>query len=375
MSAATQTLDREAMDALVARAHREIDSGLLPSCQLAIAQRGEIVLDVTLGDATPDTRYVIFSCTKALVASAVWLLIGDDRLDPSVPVATIIPEFGSNGKETVSVEQLLTHTAGFPRAPLGPPDWYTREARIARFERWRLTFTPGSKFEYHPTSAHWVLAEIIERISGTDYREFIRGRILEPLGLTRLALGVPEDQQSDVAPLSGRGEVATPDELEAAIGVRELPITEVTEEVLLGFNEPANLALGVPGGGAVSSAADFALFYQALLDDPGNVWARDVRLDGISEIRNRFPDERGVPANRTLGLVVAGTDGQSAGRGFGHTVSAEAFGHNGAGGQIAWADPATGLSFVYLTNGLDRNVLREWRRTSGIASRAARCAG
>ena len=220
-----------------------------------------------------------------------------------------------------------------------------------------------------------MLAELIERQSGTDYREFIRDRILDPLGLTRLALGVPEDQQSDIATLSGRGEVATPDELEAAIGVRELPITEVTEAVLLGFNLPANLALGVPGGGAVSTAADFALFYQALLDDPGEVWARDVRLDAIGAIRNRFPDERGVPANRTLGLVVAGDDGQSAGRGMGYTVSPAAFGHNGAGGQIAWADPATGLSFVYLTNGLDRNVLREWRRTSGLASRAARCAG
>ena len=303
------------------------------------------------------------------------MLIGDDRLDPLAPVAEVIPEFGANGKAGVSIEQLLVHTSGFPRAPLGPPDWYTREARLARFERWRLTFEPGTRFEYHPTSAHWVLAELIERQSGTDYRVFIRDRILDPLGLTRLELGVAEDQQSDIATLSGRGEVATPDELEAAIGVRELPITEVTEPVLLGFNVPANLALGVPGGGAVSTAADFALFYQALLDDPGELWARDVRLDAIGAIRNRFPDERGVPANRTLGLVVAGDDGQSAGRGMGHTVSPAAFGHNGAGGQIAWADPATGLSFVYLTNGLDRNVLREWRRTSGLASRAARCAG
>jgi len=375
MSAVTKTLDREAMDALVDRARREIESGLLPSCQLAIAQHGEVVLDVTLGDATPDTRYVIFSCTKALVASAVWVLIGDDRLDTTARVGDIVPEFATNGKEIVTVDQLLTHTGGFPRAPLGPPAWYTREARLATFERWRLTFTPGSKFEYHPTSAHWVLAEIIERISGIDYREFIGQRILEPLGLTRLALGVPEGQQSDIAELSGRGEPATPDELEAAIGVRELPVNEVTEEVLLGFNRAPNLALGVPGGGAVSTAADFALFYQALLDDPGEVWARDVRLDGISEIRNRFPDERGVPANRTLGLVVAGDDGQSAGRGMGYTVSPATFGHNGAGGQIAWADPASGLSFVYLTNGLDRNVLREWRRTSGIASRAGRCAG
>jgi CubicO group peptidase (beta-lactamase class C family) len=373
MSVVRDTLDREAVDALVARARREIDSGLLPSCQLALAHHGEVVLDVTLGDATPDSRYVIFSCTKAIVGSAVWLLIGDDRLDPAARVADIVPEFATNGKAVVTVEQLLTHTSGFPRAPLGPPDWYTREARLARFSRWRLTFTPGTAFEYHPTSAHWVLAEIIERISGIDYRKFISGRIFEPLGLTRLALGVPAAEQGDIAPISGRDEPATPDELEAAIGVRELPVTEVTEEVLLGFNEPANVELGVPGGGAVSSAADLALFYQALLDDPGDVWATEVRLDGITEIRNRFPDERGVPANRTLGLVIAGDDGQSAARGFGHTVSPAAFGHNGAGGQIAWADPATGLSFVYLTNGLDRNVLREWRRTSGLASRAARC--
>ena len=157
--------------------------------------------------------------------------------------------------------------------------------------------------------------------------------------------------------------------------MRELPVTEVTEEALLGFNEATNLELGVPGGGAVSSAADLARFYQALLDDPGDVWARDVRLDGITEIRNRFPNEMGIPVNRTLGLVVAGDDGHSSLRGFGHTVSPAAFGHNGAGGQIAWADPATGLSFAYLTNGLDRNVLREWRRTSGIASRAGLCAG
>ena len=61
-------------------------------------------------------------------------------------------------------------------------------------------------------------------------------------------------------------------------------------------------------------------------------------------------------------------------RGIGRTVSPGTFGHNGAGGQIAWADPDTGVSFVYLTNGLDQNVLRAARRTTGIASRAGNCA-
>jgi CubicO group peptidase (beta-lactamase class C family) len=373
MASTVQSLDERAIDALVERAHREIDSGLLPSCQLAVGFGGEIVLDETVGDATPATRYVIFSSTKAIVASAVWLLVGDDRLQPSARVADIVPEFATFGKDVVTVEQLLTHTSGFPRAPLGPPDWYTREARLARFARWRLTFEPGTTFEYHPTAAHWVLAEVIERISGIDYREFVRTRILEPLGLSRLELGV-RGEPTDVATIVGCGDPATPDELQAAIGARELRATEVTEEVLLGFNDPANLALGVPGGGAVATAADLARFYQALLHDPGGLWDPDSLRVGTREIRNRFPNELGVPANRTLGLVVAGDDGQSAARGMGHTVSPSAFGHNGAGGQIAWADPATGLSFVYLTNGLDRNVLREWRRTSGLASRAAVCA-
>ena len=94
--------------------------------------------------------------------------------------------------------------------------------------------------------------------------------------------------------------------------------------------------------------------------------------DATAHVRNRLPDYTGTPANRTLGLVVAG-DHRRAARGMGHTVSARAFGHNGAGGQIAWADPETGLSFCYLTNGLDQHQLREWRRTSGIASRAANC--
>lgn len=87
-----------------------------------------------------------------------------------------------------------------------------------------------------------------------------------------------------------------------------------------------------------------------------------------------LPDYLGIPANRTLGIVVAGDDGHASLRGFGHTSSPRAFGHNGAGGQVAWADPATGLSFAYLTNGLDAHFLRQWRRSTGLSSRAARLA-
>src|SRR6476646_8183772 len=111
----------------------------------------------------------------------------------------------------------------------------------------------------------------------------------------------------------------------------------------MSFNQPEVRAVGVPGGGGVTTAADLALFYQALLDDPVGIWKPEVLRDVTTNVRNRLPDFRGTPANRSLGLILAGDDGKSAARGMGHTVSGGAFGHNGAGGQIAWADPATGI--------------------------------
>ncbi|MEJ7582602.1 MAG: hypothetical protein WKF43_00680 [Acidimicrobiales bacterium] len=81
-----------------------------------------------------------------------------------------------------------------------------------------------------------------------------------------------------------------------------------------------------------------------------------------------------APANRAIGMVVAGDDGRAGARGFGKTNSAAAFGYTGFGGQIARADPATGLSFAYLTNGIDRHLLRQTRRGVGLGSHAAVCA-
>jgi len=97
-----------------------------------------------------------------------------------------------------------------------------------------------------------------------------------------------------------------------------------------------------------------------------------VLADATAVVRNRLPNEWGVPANRTrVGLVVRGDDGLGHRRGFGHTASARACGHNGAGGQLAFADPATGLSVTYLTSGLDQHLVREARRNTAIASLAA----
>ena len=103
------------------------------------------------------------------------------------------------------------------------------------------------------------------------------------------------------------------------------------------------------------------------------MWNADVLSDVTSNVRNTFPDYMGTPANRTRGLVVKGDDERADMRGMGRTISARAFGHNGAAGQIAWGDPDSGVSFCFLTNGIDEHELRQWRRGSAIASRVGNC--
>jgi CubicO group peptidase (beta-lactamase class C family) len=333
-------IDAGRLEELRTRVRREIDSGLLPSCQFALARDGKLAAFEAVGAAALDTRYVIFSATKVFVASACWLLIGDGSLDIERRVADYIPEFATNGKDVVTVEQVMLHTSGFPRAPLGPPNWADRDRRLEAFAKWRLNWEPGTAHEYHPTSAHWVLAELIERIFGRDYRDCIHERVTGALGLPRV-VGIPPAEQDGIAELSLRGDPASPEELEAIFGMPELPVTEVTDEALLSFNRPEVRAVGVPGGGGIATAATVALFYQALLHNPDKLWDPDVLADATGRVRNTFPDflALGAPANRALGVVVAGDDGNANRRGFGHTQSRRTFGHNGPAGRSPGPTP------------------------------------
>lgn len=360
------------VDALLDRCRQEVDQGLLPSCQVAIGFEGEIVAQATYGDADDDTRYCFFSATKAFVASTMWQLISEGVVDTDAPVSSYLPEFGEETKNSITVEQVMLHTSGFPHAPLGPPAWHSQAARREAFARWRLNWEPGTRYEYHPTSAHWVLAEMITEITGTDYRDELQRRVTDPLGLPRI-VGIPLDDQANMADVVMTGEPATGDELEAVFGMRELPATEVTDDLLLRFNEPENKQVGVPGGGGWGRAIDLAAFYQALLHNPGELWDPELLADATGRVRNSLPDPMGVPANRSLGLILAGDDGRSNLRGLGRTVSPAAFGHNGAGGQLAWADPVSGLSLGYTTNGRDRHEIRQPRRDTSIGSIAGLC--
>ncbi|MEQ8859464.1 MAG: serine hydrolase domain-containing protein [Pseudomonadales bacterium] len=359
--------------AFLQRVRREVDEGLLPAVQVAVARDGELALTASFGDVADDSLFCVFSATKAVTSAAAWLLFQAGELDEQERVADIVPEFASNGKDTVVVEQLFTHSAGFPHAPFRPLDWLDRDRRLERFAQWRLTWEPGSRFEYHPTSTMWVIAEIIERRAGIDFRDFIRERVVEPLGLTDLFVGLPEAENPRVVPCEHVGEALTSADY-SKLGMPEPPETEVTEEAILNFNRPDFRAVGVPGGGGVLNASALALFYQGLLHGGRRgqtVWTSEM-LDSARRIRSGdFVDPLyRKQANRALGIIISG-DADRHFRGFGRTNSAAAFGHNGAGGQLAWADPASGLSLGYVTSGFDRNPIRQGRRGVAISSLAA----
>ena len=380
-------LDPLKVDALFERAAREVKDGLLPSCQIAIARNGRVgamrsfghaVQGGAIRPATNDTLYTIFSCTKAIMSAAIWLLIGEAKLDVHELAADIVPEFGTNGKGVVTVEQLLLHTAGFPNAPFAPSEWGDHGKRLECFAKWRLEFSPGSRFFYHPTATFWVIAEIIERRSGMEFRQFVRERIALPLGLPGMHVGLAPELHHRVADLVYVSKPLSPEEMRK-LGFPPIPETEVTEEMILGFNTPMVRESGVPGGGGIMTAAELALFYQGLMRNRGKdgdpLWRPEVLAEALRPRSGDYVDPYlGHRVNRGLGVVVAGDDGNANFRGFGKTNSPAAFGHGGAGGQIGWADPASGISLAYLTNGFDRNEIRQGRRGVAISSLAAVCA-
>lgn len=367
------SLNQSAVKALRARAQREVDEGNVPACQLALARNGEVLVHETLGHVPADARFTMFSATKAVFASLVWQLMGEGLLDPAAPVTDLWPEFGAHGKDAVTLDHVLLHTAGFPYARLDVATLGDRSARVEQMQDWVLAWEPGSRFEYHPLSAHWVLAELVSRATGQNHRVALRERVLDPLGLDRLGLGVPVERQGDVLPHRKTGAPPTPEEIRAVLGVDSLDIPVEAQIDLSFLDDPQVRAAGVPGAGGVSDAASLARFYQAVLHDPDGLWEPAVLKDVTTTIRNDLPHPLFGSATRTRGLEVAGAGPAAMFRIGTAATSPQAFGHNGAHGQIAWADPVSGLSFVFLTNGGDQHFLREFGRGAELNALAVAC--
>ncbi|CAB4323166.1 MAG: serine hydrolase [Actinobacteria bacterium] len=348
------TLDdlRSAIDTAVA-------TGLLPACQFAIGLDNEIVAFESFGTAATTDRFCIFSATKPMVSLAAALLIDEGALALTDTVGAYVPELAAAGLGDITIEQLMLHLGGFPNANMPGADGGDALLRPAAFTTWRSEWEPGSRFEYHYESAHWVLADLIDRVTGRDFRDVVHERITAPLGLRR-GLGLALDDTNNICDL--------------------VSVTaETDEDAILRFNTAAVRASGNPAGGAFMTAAELAAFYQALLHNRAGassaaLWPAHVLDDLTTNIRCTLPDPMmSVGVNRTLGLVLAGDDGMHELRYaiFGHHCSPGSFGHAGMHGQVAWADPATGISFAFLTNAVDADMMRSGMRSNALATIAS----
>ena len=156
--------------------------------------------------------------------------------------------------------------------------------------------------------------------------------------------------------------------------------TEVIEEVILGFNTPGVREAGVPGGGGIMTAAELALFYQGVMHNRGKdgqpLWKPETLNEALRPRSGDYTD----PYLRPQGAIARwawssrATTAWPTSAASARPTHRAAFGHGGAGGQIGWADPASGISLGYCTNGFDRNEIRQGRRGVAISSLAAVCA-
>jgi CubicO group peptidase (beta-lactamase class C family) len=331
-------VDPQRLRLFLSRVRMDVECGLLPSVQVAVARHGRLVAFETYGDATNESRYILQSVGRTVVAAAVWKLLGENILRLDERVADVVPEFATNDKDAVTIEHVLTHSAGIPFAPMGYPKMLDREARLAAFGRWRMDWPAGSQLQFHLTSAAWVIAELVERRTGLTFADYLRTAIVEPLGLGMI-LPLPAEQYET--------------SLAAPIAIdRTSDDQQVDPWGPWYLANPDVLAGGEPSHSIVATAADVAQLFQALYYS--GLWDQATVDDAIRIRRSQAPAGEQIYggsdeiANVGLFCMVSGTNG---GSWTPRTGSARTFGHTGAPCQLGFMDPETGTSFAYLTNG------------------------
>lgn len=320
-----------------------IADGFHPGAQLAVGRYGKLALFRGMGNAAVDppqpvgeaTLFPLFSNTKVITAAAVWTLVEDGRLRFSDKVSDHVPGFEAHGKDGVTVAHLLTHQAGFPAAEV-PPEYFSDRDQLRRTVcEFKLEWPPGTRLSYHRTAAHWVIAVLIEAIAGADFRDEIRRRVIEPLGLSReMFLGLPESEDDRAARMYVPRQTG------------DWPLDPMVAPQLF-------RRAGIPGGGGYATARAMTVFYQMMAQ--GGSWngVRIVSPRMIDYVTRDFTgdvvdDYTGSTMHRGLGPFSRGTSLTV--RGLGAIGHPRTFGHSGVGSSYCWVDPTSGLSFAFLSN-------------------------
>jgi CubicO group peptidase (beta-lactamase class C family) len=340
--------------------------------------RGKCVVDIWAGnarrDGTPwkrDTMSICFSGTKGVAATAVHMLASDGLLDYDAPVARYWPEFGCNGKEQITVCQVLAHQAGLHKTvPLVNQltdilDWDLIVGRLAEAEP---DFHPGTANGYHAVTFGWLVGELVHRVSGQRLPELVQERIVKPLGLDGLHIGDADGEMDRLADLVGipplRREDADPlpSGYSAPSWLPRGPMRSLLRRGLTPknmkelFTHPSFWKACLPAMNGVCTARSLAKMYAALslggeLD--GVRLLREDILRRAAEVQMKRPDKVVLyPLHWRLGY---------------HRADAllmdvpSAFGHFGMGGAGGWANPELGLAAAHVHNGFPLSLTGQMR--------------
>ncbi|MCS7461348.1 beta-lactamase family protein [Paenibacillus doosanensis] len=323
--------------------------------QAAAYWHGEPILNVVAGSAdaagqrpvAADTLFVIQSCSKGVVSTAVHILAQQGKLAYDEKIAHYWPEFGTNGKENITLRQVLTHTAGIPLMPAYADmrlvaDW---QAMVCEMEKLEPIWEPGSKSGYHGLTFGWILGETASRADGRTIAQIIQDEIGKPLGIEQgLYLGAPAEAEARIAEISGE-----------AVQIASLPDDMLFKRVLPPalvpvanpeWNSPWFHAAAVPAVNIVATAQALACMYASLIGQGVN-GRRLLGQDAIAAaaaLQFEGIDEVGLAPNR-LGLGYSlGQEGDAMGG------RPTAFGYSGLGGMIGYADPENRLAAAVLCN-------------------------
>ena len=360
--------DRERIAALF---DRHLEVGLHHGAQLAVYVDGERVLDLAGGvdgpdgeQETPETRHVLFSCTKPYAAVTLHTLVEEGELDYDDRVVDHWPEFADEGTEKaeITVRQVLSHTAGLNQGAIDdrPDLWGDWGAAIAQIEAMDPNFPPGETPAYHALTFGWLVGELVRRVSGSPIEEAAAERVFEPLGMDDTGIGLREDEDDDVATLVGFETFDRCRDPGEGLGDNA--------EVAAPFNAEEIHRAVIPAANGIGTASDMARFY-ACLANGGEL--EGTRILSEETVERMIALEAETDADGTLGregrFALGFWKGGTTVAPYGSLSPERVFGHAGLGSSVGWADPAENIGFSYVTNGVRDGSYEHVARVNALA--------
>jgi len=345
-AAAQNTPDLAKLDGVIEKA---IAADEIPGAVLIVGHKDQVLYRKAYGSRallprrepmTLDTIFDLASLTKVVAtASAVLKLVEAGQVRLNDPVARYLPEFAPNGKDQVTVRQLLTHTSGLRPIPRLPEKWSGADEVLKAIYDDTLISAPGARFLYSDTG-FILLGELVRRVSGRPLNEFVEAEVFAPLGMKETRFLPAVEWRPRIAPTE---EIALPAGAKAGSGKGALLRGVV--------HDPRGRGMGGVAGhaGLFSTAGDLAIFARMLLARgviPGGNGARVFAAATIEKaVTPQTPPWS--PTLRGLGWDIDSVF--SAPRGEVYPVGVS-FGHTGFTGTSMWIDPASGSIVILLAN-------------------------